>query len=93
MRRLRAKWRAGTKWTRWAVKGRGGAEAYGSGYGGTYAGQPSNAGAMLWKMENLRVLVDDRNGAGYQDIGLTSTTNSNGSIILIAQGTEYSMCR
>lgn len=71
----------------------GGAETYSSGYGGTYAGQSNNTSAMLWKFENLRLLVDDRSGAGYQDIGLTSTTNSNGSIILKAQGREYSMCR
>lgn len=71
----------------------GGAETYSSGYGGTYAGQSSNASAMLWKLENLRVLVDDRSGYGYQDIGLTSTTNSNGSIILKTQGKEYAMCR
>jgi hypothetical protein len=71
----------------------GGAETYSSGYGGTYAGQSNNASAMLWKFENLHLLVDDRSGAGYQDIGLTSTTNSNGSIILKAQGREYSMCR
>jgi hypothetical protein len=71
----------------------GGAETYSSGYGGTYAGQSSNASAMLWKLENLRLYVDDRSGAGYQDIGLTSTTNSNGSIILKSQGQEYAMCR
>ena len=71
----------------------GGAEGYSSGYGGTYASQSNNASAMLWKFENLRLLVDDRGGAGYQDVGLTSTTNSNGSIILKAQGQEYSMCR
>ena len=70
----------------------GGAETYSSGYGGTYAGQSNNASAVLWKFENLRLLVDDRGGAGYQDIGLTSTTNLNGSIILKAQGREYSMC-
>ena len=71
----------------------GGAETYSSGYGGTYAGQSRNANAMLWKLENLRVLVDDRSGVGYQDIGLSSTTNSNGSIILKTQGKEYAMCR
>jgi hypothetical protein len=71
----------------------GGAETYSSGYGGTYAGQSNNSSAVLWKLENLRVLVDDRSGAGYQDIGLTSTTNSNGSIILKTLGKEYAMCR
>ncbi len=71
----------------------GGVETSSSGYGGTYAGQSSNANAVLWKLENLRVLVDDRSGYGYQDIGLTSTKNSNGSIILKTQGKEYAMCR
>jgi hypothetical protein len=71
----------------------GGAETYSSGTGGTYAGQSNNASAMRWKFENLRLLIDDRSGAGYQDIGLTSTTNSNGSIILKAQGKEYATCR
>ncbi len=71
----------------------GGAETYSAGYGGTYAGQSNNASAMRWKLENLRLLVDDRGGAGYQDIGLTATTNSNGSIILKAAGREYAMCR
>ncbi len=70
----------------------GGAETYSAGYGGTYAGQSNNANAMRWKLENLRLLLDQGAGDGYQDIGLTATTNSNGSIILKAQGREYSMC-
>jgi hypothetical protein len=70
----------------------GGAETYSAGYGGTYAGQSTNVNAMRWKLENLRLLVDDRGGNGYQDIGLTATTNSNGSIILKAAGREYSRC-
>lgn len=71
----------------------GGAETYSSGYGGTYAGQSNTAGAMMWRLENLRVFVDPRDGTGYQDIGLTATRNANGSVILRAQGREYSMCR
>lgn len=71
----------------------GGAETYSAGYGGTYAGQSNNANAMRWKLENLRLLVDDKGGSGYQDIGLTATANSNGAIILKAAGREYSMCR
>jgi hypothetical protein len=70
----------------------GGAETYSSGYGGTYAGQSRNGGAMRWRLENLRVFVDQGNGAGFQDIGLTATRNSNGSLILSAGGREYSMC-
>jgi hypothetical protein len=71
----------------------GGAETYSSGYGGTYAGQSNTAGAMQWRLENLRVYVDQGNGTGFQDIGLTATRNSNGSVILHAGGREYSMCR
>jgi hypothetical protein len=70
----------------------GGAETYSSGYGGTYAGQSSSGGMMLWKVENLRLLIDQRNGTGFQDIGLTTSKNSNGYPILHAEGREYSMC-
>lgn len=70
-----------------------GAETYSSGYGGTYAGQSNSAGAMQWKLENLRMYVDQGDGAGFQDIGLTATRNSNGYVILHAAGREYSMCQ
>lgn len=70
-----------------------GAETYSSGYGGTYAGQSQSAGAMRWKLENLRMYVDQGDGAGFQDIGLTATKNSNGYVILHAAGREYSMCQ
>lgn len=70
----------------------GGAETYSSGYGGTYGGQSNTAGAMRWRLENLRVFVDQGAGAGFQDIGLTATRNSNGSLILHAGGREYSVC-
>jgi hypothetical protein len=70
----------------------GGAETYSAGYGGTYAGQSSSGGMMLWKVENLRLLIDQRNGTGFQDIGLTTSMNSNGYPILHADGREYSMC-
>ncbi len=71
----------------------GGAETWSSGYAGTYAGQSSSQGALRWKVENLRLLVDADDGNGYQDIGLNATKNSNGYVILHAQGREYSMCR
>jgi hypothetical protein len=71
----------------------GGAETYSSGYGGTVAGQSNSAGAMRWKLENLRMFVDQGNGAGFQDIGLNATKNSNGYVILHAGGREYSMCK
>lgn len=70
----------------------GGAETYSSGYGGAYAGQSNTSGAMQWKLENLRLFVDQGGGAGFQDIGLTATKNSNGYVILHAEGREYSMC-
>jgi hypothetical protein len=70
----------------------GGAETYSSGYGGAYAGQSSSGGMMLWKVENLRLLIDQRNGTGFQDIGLTTSKNSNGYPILHAEGREYAMC-
>ena len=68
----------------------GGAETYSSGYAGTVAGQSSSSNALRWKLENLRLFLDD--GSGYQDIGLSATRNSNGYVILQAQGREYSMC-
>jgi hypothetical protein len=70
----------------------GGAETYSSGYAGTYAGQSTSGGTMQWKVENLRLLIDQRNGTGYQDIGLTTSMNSNGYPILHAEGREYAMC-
>ena len=68
----------------------GGAETYSSGYGGTYSGQSASSGALRWKLENLRLYVDQ--GGGFQDIGLNASRNSNGSVILQAEGREYSMC-
>jgi hypothetical protein len=47
---------------------------------------------MQWKLENLRLFVDQGDGARFQDIGLTATRNSNGSVILHAGGREYAMC-
>lgn len=70
-----------------------GAETYSSGYGGTVAGQSNSANTMHWKLEKLRLFVDQRNGAGFQDIGVTATRNSNGYVILHAGGREYSMCK
>jgi len=43
--------------------------------------------------EDLRLFVDQGGGAGFQDVGLTATQNSNGHPILHSQGREYSMCR
>ena len=65
---------------------------YSSGSGGSYAGQSSNGSAARWKVENLRLYGDAMDGAGFQDLGLTASRNSSGSIILNAGGREYSMC-
>ncbi len=70
-----------------------GSELYSSGNAGTYSSQSDNSGAMRWKFENLRVLIDQGQGGGYEDVGLTATRNSNGSIILHADGREYAMCK
>ena len=70
----------------------GGAETYSSGAGGTYAGQSANSGAVRWKLENLRLYVDQGDGAAFQDVGLTAERNSSGYPILHAAGREYSMC-
>jgi len=71
----------------------GGAETYSSGYGGVYAGQSSNSNAIRWKYQDLRLYLDEGSGEGFQDVGLTASKNSNGSIILKAAGREYAMCR
>jgi hypothetical protein len=71
----------------------GAAESYSAGSGGTYAGQSNNSSVMRWKYEGLRLYLDDGSGAGFQDVGLTVSRNSNGSIILMAAGREYAMCR
>ena len=59
----------------------------------TYRSQSDNSGALRWKFENLRLLIDQGQGGGYEDVGLTATRNSNGSIILHADGREYAMCK
>jgi hypothetical protein len=71
----------------------GGVETYNSGRNGSYAGQSSNSGAMRWRLENLRLLIDAGDGTGWQDVNLDATRNSNGSVILHSQGREYAMCR
>jgi hypothetical protein len=71
----------------------GGAETYSSGSGGSYAGQSSNARSLQWKLENQRLYVNQGDGAGFQDVGLSATTNSSGALILSADGREYMACR
>lgn len=70
-----------------------GSETYSKGYAGTYAGQSQGGVRMKWKLENLRMYIDQGDGNGFVDIGLEATTNSNGYPILHAGGKEYSMCK
>ncbi len=70
----------------------GGAETYNSGPNGTVAGQYGNQSAMRWRVQSLRLLVDQGDGMGFQDIGLTGERNSNGYPILKSGGREYTMC-
>jgi nucleoid-associated protein YgaU len=71
----------------------GDTQTYNSGPAGSYAGQSNTAGAMRWKLENLRLYIDPGDGSGFQDIGLTAELNSSGSPILHALGREYMVCQ
>ncbi len=71
----------------------GGAETYNSGSAGTVAGQYGDSSALRWKLEGLRLFVDQGDGNGWVDVGLSATQNSNGSPILHQGGREYSMCQ
>jgi len=70
-----------------------GAETYNSGSNGSYAGLSSNSGAMRWRLENLRLLVDAGDGSGWQDVNVDASRNSSGAVILRSQGREFAMCR
>ncbi|HEY3452349.1 MAG TPA: hypothetical protein VGK67_38755, partial [Myxococcales bacterium] len=70
-----------------------GAETYASGSAGTVAGQSSVGGAMRWRLQGSRLLVDDGSGAGYQDVNASLSQNSSGAWILKADGKQYSVCR
>jgi hypothetical protein len=70
-----------------------GGETYNSGANGTFAGQSATGSTYRWKVENLRLYIDNGQGQGFQDIGLTAERNSSGYPILKALGREYSMCK
>lgn len=70
-----------------------GAETYNSGMNGTVAGQYAGGGAMRWRVQGGRLLVDDGSGGGYQDAGMVISRNSSGHPIITADGKEYSACR
>lgn len=69
-----------------------GGETYSSGYGGTYAGQSSASQMMRWRVSGQRLYVDEGEGGGFQDVGLSAERNSSGYLILRADGREYSQC-
>jgi hypothetical protein len=55
-----------------------GAETYSSGYGGTVAGQYGGGSTMRWRLQDLRLYVDDGSGMGFQDVNASLTQNSGG---------------
>jgi hypothetical protein len=75
--------------TRWSVTG----NQLTVGPDGSVAGQSGNSGAMRWRLENLRLLINAGDGRGWQDVNLDATRNSSGSVILHSLGREYAMCR
>jgi hypothetical protein len=70
----------------------GGGETYSSGSAGTFAGQSNSRQSARWKVYQQRVYADPMDGSGFQDLEVTASRNSNGSLILKSDGREYSMC-
>jgi hypothetical protein len=69
-----------------------GAESYSSGRSGSVAGQSTGGATYFWKVERGDVhLSEDR--FSWRAVGLEGKRNSNGSIILTADGKEYAQCR
>ena len=68
--------------------GRG--EGYSSGYGGTMASQHNSGGGGHWKVVNGQLYIGDTIPQPVQSV---VKHNSNGSPIVVVNGTEYSKCR
>lgn len=68
--------------------GRG--EGYSSGYGGTMASQHNSGGGGRWKVVNGQLYIGDTIPQPVQSV---VKHNSNGSPIVVVNGTEYSKCR
>ena len=69
-----------------------GAESFSSGRAGSVAGQSSGAQTLFWKVLGGDLhLSEDR--SSWQGVGLEGKRNSNGSLILVADGKEYAQCR
>jgi hypothetical protein len=68
-----------------------GAEGGSSGYGGSYYGQSSGGESYGWAVKGGVLYLSD--GASWDAHSLDSKRNSNGSIILIVDGKEWSVCQ
>ena len=68
-----------------------GAEGGSSGYGGSYYGQSSGGDSYRWSVKDSVLYLSD--GNSWDAHSLDSKRNSNGSLILIVDGKEWSVCR
>ena len=68
-----------------------GNEGGSSGSGGSYYGQSSGGQSYGWAVKGGVLYLSD--GASWDAHSLDSKRNSNGSIILIVDGKEWSVCR
>ena len=68
-----------------------GSEGGSSGFGGSYYGQSSGGESYGWAVKNSILYLSD--GASWDAHSLDSKRNSNGSLILIVDGKEWSPCR
>jgi len=68
-----------------------GSEGGSSGSGGSYYGQSSGGESHGWTVKDSVLYLYD--GASWDAHSLDSKRNSNGSLILIVDGKEWSVCR
>src|SRR5688500_12321164 len=68
------------------------AESYSSGRGGTASGQSSAARTLYWRVQGGDLHLSE-DGRSFEPVGLQGKRNSNGSLILVADGKEYGQCR
>ena len=68
-----------------------GSEGGSSGSGGSYYGQSSGGESYGWAVKDSVLYLSD--GASWDAHSLDSKRNSNGSLILIVDGKEWSPCR
>jgi hypothetical protein len=68
------------------------AESYSSGRSGSAAGQSSRAQTVYWRVQGGDLHLSE-DGRSFEPVGLQGKRNSNGSLILVADGKEYAQCR